>query len=606
MLRTKFRCRKKEWKPEEPKCLPLPCPVPKVDFSIIQLKETLQTILPSDKVEHGTEIKFTCAPGYTRLGASSFPCNFGSWSVTSVPICVGLPCNLPTLMHGAYTDHQLRAGQSVDHNSLLDYSCNHGFVKPFANPVQCKGSKWVPSNPVCAPVVGGVKAEALIASSNELMADASVEAVDITKSCILELDDEVVAFLDDKEVDDKSKIRVGDLITFRCSDIGKFKFVGSNKRKCVGGRFDGIEPLCKGLNQNYEYARGKPPTILFRYEGSITQSNDGKLLVFPGTTLHMECLFQKKFGTPTWLYPNNTKSYLQGWAQEPMRDATLEYRLSIYHAKESDSGVFTCSTPNNRSHSVEIMVKEARCPTIKMTPGLVASNNETKMGATVEFSCDNGHSLVGAEVLTCLPTDRWSALVPACEEIICPNISTIVKDHNLKVTPLSNEAGGRVLFSCPKGYNLLGNTEAFCQPNSRWSVASAPTCKPIRCKAQKLAKYVSLYKKQQFKAGDIAKFQCKTGYMLEGSPVSYCQVDGTWSVPWSSPSCVKACSYPGATIGGNIHPVKFFYKVGDTANYKCLEGARLEGKPVLTCGKTGMWDSTVPKCIKIAKLSVNP
>ena len=94
--------------------------------------------------------------------------------------------------------------------------------------------------------------------------------------------------------------------------------------------------------------------------------------------------------------------------------------------------------------------------------------------------------------------------------------------------------------------------------------------------------------------------------MLEGSPISFCQVDGTWSVPWSSPSCVRACSYPGATIGGNIHPVKFFYKVGETANYKCLEGARLEGKPILTCAKNGMWDTSVPKCIKIAKSLVNP
>ena len=30
-----------------------------------------------------------------------------------------------------------------------------------------------------------------------------------------------------------------------------------------------------------------------RYEGSISQTNDGRLMVFPGTTLHMECLFMK-------------------------------------------------------------------------------------------------------------------------------------------------------------------------------------------------------------------------------------------------------------------------------------------------------------------------
>ena len=50
----------------------------------------------------------------------------------------------------------------------------------------------------------------------------------------------------------------------------------------------------------------------------------------------------------------------QGWAQEPMRDATLEYRLSIYHARASDSGLYTCNTPNNKSHSVNIIVADVR------------------------------------------------------------------------------------------------------------------------------------------------------------------------------------------------------------------------------------------------------
>ena len=45
----------------------------------------------------------------------------------------------------------------------------------------------------------------------------------------------------------------------------------------------------------------KPPTILFRHQlGPIAQSNDGKLVVYPGTILHMECLWIRRFGTPKW------------------------------------------------------------------------------------------------------------------------------------------------------------------------------------------------------------------------------------------------------------------------------------------------------------------
>jgi len=46
----------------------------------------------------------------------------------------------------------------------------------------------------------------------------------------------------------------------------------------------------------------KPPTILFRHQlGPIAQSNDGRLIVYPGTILHMECLWIRRFGTPKWV-----------------------------------------------------------------------------------------------------------------------------------------------------------------------------------------------------------------------------------------------------------------------------------------------------------------
>ena len=50
-----------------------------------------------------------------------------------------------------------------------------------------------------------------------------------------------------------------------------------------------------------------------------------------------------------------------------------------------------------------------------------------------------------------------------------------------------------------------------------------------------------------FNAGDIAKFQCNVGFMMKGHPVAGCQEDGQWSR--ESPQCVKACTYPGTTIG---------------------------------------------------------
>lgn len=63
----------------------------------------------------------------------------------------------------------------------------------------------------------------------------------------------------------------------------------------------------KGYNSNYILVE-KAPTILFRrHNGPIAQSNDGKLIVYPGTTLHMECLWMRRFGNPKWSVSHDYK-----------------------------------------------------------------------------------------------------------------------------------------------------------------------------------------------------------------------------------------------------------------------------------------------------------
>ena len=76
---------------------------------------------------------------------------------------------------------------------------------------------------------------------------------------------------------------------------------GSLRRRCVGGHWDGIRPTCVGLSQQFNYSSEKPPTILFRHtNGQIAQSNDGQLVVMPGTVVHMECLWIRRLGSPNW------------------------------------------------------------------------------------------------------------------------------------------------------------------------------------------------------------------------------------------------------------------------------------------------------------------
>ncbi|KAF6201573.1 hypothetical protein GE061_003965, partial [Apolygus lucorum] len=56
-----------------------------------------------------------------------------------------------------------------------------------------------------------------------------------------------------------------------------------------------------------------PPTILVRLpSGSASSEPNGVLAVFPGSILHLECLFSRRVGSPEWSWTSKYRSYLTG------------------------------------------------------------------------------------------------------------------------------------------------------------------------------------------------------------------------------------------------------------------------------------------------------
>lgn len=56
-----------------------------------------------------------------------------------------------------------------------------------------------------------------------------------------------------------------------------------------------------------------PPTIVFGLPtGSAAVEPTGALSVFPGSILHLECLFARKLGNPEWTWTSTFRRYLTG------------------------------------------------------------------------------------------------------------------------------------------------------------------------------------------------------------------------------------------------------------------------------------------------------
>uniref|UniRef100_A0A1A9WXH7 Sushi, von Willebrand factor type A, EGF and pentraxin domain-containing protein 1 n=1 Tax=Glossina brevipalpis TaxID=37001 RepID=A0A1A9WXH7_9MUSC len=406
----------------------------------------------------------------------------------------------------------------------------------------------------------------------------------------------VVSFYNDLEIrEDIVEFPPGAAIISRCTDIGKFELVGSIERTCIHSEWTGTKPACYGLNQENDYAMEKAPTILFRHQnGPIAQSNDGKLIVYPGTTLHMECLWMRRFGNPKWSVSHSFRNYSEGWVTDEGRDATLEYRLTISNAQSEDSGIFSCQTPARHEHSVEVVVKSINCPEIPIRRGLIVSTNGTKLSTRVLLSCSNGNSLIGSSELFCLPSGNWSAPLPVCESVECGDIPLPNNVSSPRVSVLSREVGGRAAFSCASGYGLRGPSEAICLPTGEWAVPF-PTCIEVQCDNPGAPQNGYAQGSAPYRAGDVVQFNCNPEYMMQGQPIIACQDNGRWS--GVLPKCVQACSYPGTAISGHMSSVQFYYAIGESVTFTCDAGLELRGPKMVKCLKNGKWSGAIPQCV---------
>lgn len=97
-----------------------------------------------------------------------------------------------------------------------------------------------------------------------------------------------------------------------------------------------------------------PPTIVFGLPaGSAAVEPSGALAVFPGSILHLECLFARKLGNPEWTWTSTFRQYLTG---TPSNHRRLSANTSIcsdryVQRKEKRDGSKRIEKNKNRSEN---------------------------------------------------------------------------------------------------------------------------------------------------------------------------------------------------------------------------------------------------------------
>ncbi|XP_038218678.1 uncharacterized protein LOC119837224 isoform X1 [Zerene cesonia] len=628
---TNLRCWLGEWAVTSmPECVAAPCELPQLTGATYEAGYRAGLT-----VAHASSVDIACEPG--RSPPATLNCHLGRLQPTVHEFCRPLvnvtrpwirsnfqsgsdivrediselepdlqegaiPCAPPervqgTLIYrdGTEVNETYDISDTYPHGIKITFSCIASIMGEKTTwKIICENGNWVGKSFNCEEL------------------DAQSEELKNNNTCTFRNEEpHVVSFFNDLEITETVDFPPGATIVSRCSDIGKYAMTGSQTRRCIGGTWDGVKPTCFGLNQENDYAMEKPPTILFRHsQGPIAQTNDGKLLVYPGTVLHMECLWMRRFGNPKWnvthYNPDPERKYPEGWTTDPGRDSQLEYRLSIMNAEKEDSGIYRCETPARQSHQVEIIVEDVHCPPLPIRRGLVPSSLDTQLGSEITFSCANGNALLGASTLYCRASGNWSAPLPVCESVECGEVihDTPLNDgeRRPRVSVVSRGVGGRAAFSCPAGWALSGPAETVCLPAADWA-KPFPVCREVSCPALPPPASGYVLGRAPYRAGDVLQFHCNPEHTLHGRPILVCQDSGRWSD--KPPTCkynnsAQACTYPGTTISGRMSSVKFYYKIGETVSFTCEPGYRIKGAPMLRCLKNRKWSNAIPLCTPIS------
>ncbi|XP_076377842.1 locomotion-related protein hikaru genki isoform X1 [Megalopta genalis] len=400
-------------------------------------------------------------------------------------------------------------------------------------------------------------------------------------------------------------------VTVRCRELGKYKLIGDSLLHCRNASWNGTVPSCVPTTAIANYTgetEDVPPTIVFGLPaGSAAVEPSGTLAVFPGSILHLECLFARKLGNPEWTWTSTFRQYLTGWAIAA-RERDWKYRLSIYYAKAQDSGTYTCSTPRGLSNSIRVHVVDVQCPVLSLPePPLFGKIEGARMGHGAVFECPVGYRLEGAPGITCQYNGKWSADMPRCTLIECPPLDAL-NDSRLQLIEYNNSFGGRALFTCMWGHKLVGSDAINCEEDGSWS-GDVPICTEITCPAPSIPKSGRIIEQSHrhnsgrkqhrgriHKVGALVRYACLPGHQLIGEASIICTENGTWS--HTSPICKVRCPYPGDPPHGRIAPLKFWYKPGDNIQVTCSPGYVTPLEPVRrpTCRDNGIWSAPPPPC----------
>ncbi|XP_037393747.1 sushi, von Willebrand factor type A, EGF and pentraxin domain-containing protein 1-like isoform X6 [Pygocentrus nattereri] len=432
------------WNGFEPTCEAVQCPV---------LQDPTNGRIICSGESFGSSCSFSCDNGFHLQGAPHITCTESAGWSQEVPYCEVVQCSdLTEPLHGSMQcQHPL---ESFGYQSSCEFSCEDGYTLTGSSSGQlvCEGTgHWNDSRPTCEPVrcptledpvngrmkcSGGSFGSSCSFSCNDGFNLHGAPEMTCTESA--EWSQEK-PYCEVAQCSDLTEPLHGSMqcqhplrqfgyqssCEFSCEEGYTLTGSSSSRLMCeASGHWNDSQPICEAV---------RCPTLEDPTNGRIICSGES----FGGS-----CSFSCNDGFHLEGAPEITCTQSAEWSQEKPYCEVVQ----CSDLTEPLHGFMQCQHPVGRfSHQ-----------------------------SSCEFSCEDGYTLTGSSSgqLVCEGTGHWNDSRPTCEPVTCPYLQ---KPDNGLMNCSSEEAtvGTSCSFSCLDGYTLLGDEVVTCNFTGGWSGAAA-------------------------------------------------------------------------------------------------------------------------------------
>ncbi|XP_071959656.1 CUB and sushi domain-containing protein 3-like isoform X4 [Antedon mediterranea] len=496
---------------------------------------------------HGSSLNYQCSEGYSLVGANTAVCDNGNYVIGSEESESKCYANCVPITD--FQNGQLEG--SFDHGQRVRFSCNEDYTLVGRKKVDCNDGQYNGDIPSCF------------------------------KNC------ESPPFLDNGRVD--AVLNHGGVAKFKCND--GYTLIGAARTTCINGQFEELNQQCLGncneftipngqFSGSFQHGGAIEITCDFGYSlvgSNIITCEDGQLSS-TDTQCIADCLTLPPLDNGV---VNGNSTHGSVVTFECNDDYT---RVGGSYA-ECDAGNFVYEgglLPTCYENCFDEPILEYGSVT-------KSSNNH---GSTIDYTCNEGYSLVGAKFSTC--DDGQYVLANKKKEPTCyANCEPIFFLPNGLVTATSFEHDGRVRFSCFDGYTLVGRKKLTCN-NGKYS-DEIPVCYE-NCALTPLIPNGSVQRTSDAHASTM-DISCDSGYNLVGASSATCN-NGTYEYPVNElkPVCYARCtSLPDvdfATVQGRLEHNSMVF-------FTCIDGYELVGESSATCidgSYVYSSNTSLPKC----------